>query len=65
MQFAVLNEAMTRDARKMEPFTGEDEYGNPVVRVEMQGCGKRYMPNIKDRETKKPYPAFPVGTRQC
>lgn len=83
MQLAVLNEAMTREARKMEPFTGEDKYGNPIVRVEMQGCGRGYIPNIKDpenpildenmnsaivkfdRETKKPYTAFPVSTRQC
>ncbi len=65
----------------MERFTGEDEYGNPIVRIEMQGCGRGYIPNKKDpnnpildenmnaavvkfdRETKRPYTAFPVSTR--
>lgn len=46
MQFAALNEATTRVARNLEPFTGEDHYGNPIVRMEIQGCGKGYIPNL-------------------
>lgn len=48
MQFAVLNEASTRTARNLDPFTGEDYYGNPIVRIEMQGCGRGYIPNPTD-----------------
>jgi hypothetical protein len=48
MQFSVLTEATTREVRKLPPFTGEDYYGNPIVRIEMQGCGKGYIPNPAD-----------------
>ncbi len=44
-QLAVLNEVTTRTSRNLPPFTGEDYYGNPIVRVEMQGCGLGYIPN--------------------
>ncbi|MDT3231007.1 MULTISPECIES: hypothetical protein [Pseudomonas] len=47
-QFAVLNEATTRAERNLPPFTGEDYYGNPIVRIEMQGCGRGYIPNPAD-----------------
>lgn len=48
MQFAALNEASTRTTRKLDPFTGEDYYGNPIVRIQMQGCGRGYIPNPTD-----------------
>ncbi|MBT2373486.1 hypothetical protein [Pseudomonas fluorescens] len=48
MQFHVLNEAMTREARKLDSFNGEDEFGNPILKIEMQGCGRGYIPNKKD-----------------
>ncbi len=48
MQLAVLNEATTRESRNLPPFTGEDYYGNPIVRIEMQGCGRGYIPNPAD-----------------
>ncbi|MGE1153191.1 hypothetical protein [Pseudomonas kitaguniensis] len=81
VQLAVLEEANSRETRQMEPFTGEDEYGNPIIRMEMQDCGRGYTPNGKfpdhpklnekmngavvkfDRESKKPYTAFPVSKR--
>lgn len=47
MQLAVLEEATSRETRKLEPYSGEDEYGNPIVRMEMQGCGRGYTPNEK------------------
>lgn len=48
MQLAALNEATSRTDRNLEPFTGEDYYGNPIVRIELQGCGKGYIPNPED-----------------
>lgn len=48
MQLAALNEATTRTARNLESFTEEDYYGNPIVRIELQGCGKGYIPNPED-----------------
>ncbi len=47
-QLAVLNEVTTRTSRNLPPFTGEDYYGNPIVRVVKQGCGLGYIPNPKD-----------------
>lgn len=47
-QLSVLDEATTREARNLPPFTGEDYYGNPIVRIEMQGCGRGYIPNPAD-----------------
>lgn len=45
-QLIALNEATTRTSRNLEPFTGEDYYGNPIVRMKIQGCGKGYIPNL-------------------
>lgn len=45
-QLAALNEATTRTVRNFDPFTGEDYYGNPIVRMNIQGCGKGYIPNL-------------------
>ncbi|WP_426135220.1 hypothetical protein [Pseudomonas sp. PWP3-1b2] len=45
VQLAVLEESTSRSVRKLEIFTGEDEYGNPIVEMEMQGCGRGYIPN--------------------
>ncbi|MGY2208599.1 hypothetical protein [Pseudomonas tolaasii] len=83
VQLKVFEEATSRELRKLALFTGEDEYGNPIVEMEIQGCGRGYTPNKKllehpilnenmnravvkfDRETKKPYTAFPVSNRKC
>ncbi len=48
MQLAALNEATTRADPNLEPFTGEDYYGNPIVRMQLQGSGKGYIPNPDD-----------------
>lgn len=48
VQLAALNEATTRTDRNLEPFTGEDYYGNPIVRMELLDCGKGYIPNPGD-----------------
>lgn len=53
MQMAVLDEATSREVRKLARFTGEDEYGNPVVRIEMKDCGRGYTPNEKFPEHPK------------
>ncbi|OPA90112.1 hypothetical protein BFW87_21855 [Pseudomonas fluorescens] len=53
VQLAVLEEATSRGSRKLELFTGEDEYGNPIVEMEMQGCGRGYTPNEKFLESPK------------
>lgn len=52
-QMAVIEEATSREIRKMARFTGEDEFGNPIVRIEMQGCGRGYTPNEKFPEHPK------------
>ncbi|MBE8594505.1 hypothetical protein IQK56_28395 [Pseudomonas sp. MAFF 301449] len=49
MQLAVLNEATTRNSRNLPEFTGEDYYGNPIVIMELQGCGLVYIPNPEER----------------
>lgn len=47
-QLNAYNEAMTREARKMSRFTGEDSKGNLVVRMEAKNVGQGYEPNPLD-----------------
>ena len=47
-QLNALNEAMTREARNMPRFTGEDSKGNLVVRMEAKNVGIGYEPNPLD-----------------
>jgi hypothetical protein len=47
-QLNAYNEAMTREARKMSRFTGEDSKGNLVVRMEAENIGVGYEPNPLD-----------------
>ncbi|MHC8356164.1 hypothetical protein ACYZTL_13260 [Pseudomonas sp. LB3P81] len=47
-QLNAYNEAMTREARKMSRFTGEDIKGNLVVRMEAENIGRGYEPNPLD-----------------
>jgi len=47
-QLNSYNEAMTRAARKMSRFTGEDSKGNLVVRMEAENVGQGYEPNPLD-----------------
>ncbi|WP_218168748.1 hypothetical protein [Pseudomonas reactans] len=47
IQLKVFEEATSRELRKLALFTGEDEYGNPIVEMEMQECGRGYTPNEK------------------
>ncbi|WP_231997086.1 hypothetical protein [Pseudomonas arsenicoxydans] len=47
-QLNAYNEAMTREARKMSRFTGEDSKGNLLVRVEAENVGEGYEPNPLD-----------------
>jgi hypothetical protein len=44
-QLNALNEAMTREVRKMSRFTGEDSMGNLVVRMAAENVGEGYEPN--------------------
>jgi len=44
-QLNAYNEAMTREARNMSRFTGEDSKGNLVVRMEAENIGRGYEPN--------------------
>lgn len=44
-QLNAYNEAMTREARKMSRFTGEDSKGNLLVRMEAENVGQGYEPN--------------------
>ena len=47
-QLNAYNEALTREARKMSRFTGEDSKGNLVVRMEAENVGRGYEPNPLD-----------------
>lgn len=47
-QLNAYNEAMTREARKMSRFTGEDSKGNLVIRMEAENVGQGYEPNPLD-----------------
>ena len=47
-QLNAYNEALTREARKMSRFTGEDSKGNLVVRMETENVGRGYEPNPLD-----------------
>jgi hypothetical protein len=47
-QLNAYNEAMTREARKISRFTGEDSKGNLVVRMEAENIGQGYEPNPLD-----------------
>jgi hypothetical protein len=47
-QLNAYNEAMTREARKMSRFTGEDSKGNLLVRMEAENVGEGYEPNPLD-----------------
>jgi hypothetical protein len=47
-QLSAYNEALTREARKMSRFTGEDCKGNLVVRMEAENIGEGYEPNPSD-----------------
>ncbi|MCU1763671.1 hypothetical protein NTD84_28655 [Pseudomonas sp. 14P_8.1_Bac3] len=47
-QLNAYNEAMTREARNMSRFTGEDRKGNLVVRMEAENIGSGYEPNALD-----------------
>ncbi|WP_256576384.1 hypothetical protein [Pseudomonas sp. KK4] len=47
-QLSAYNEAMTREARNMPRFTGEDSKGNLVVRMEAENVGVGYEPNPLD-----------------
>lgn len=49
-QLNAYNEVMTREARKMSRFTGEDSKGNLVVRMEAENVGQGYEPNPLDPE---------------
>ncbi|MBC3387163.1 hypothetical protein [Pseudomonas sp. SWRI179] len=44
-----MNEALTREARGLPRFTGEDKRGNPVVRMYLPKVGQGYIPNVHDR----------------
>ncbi|MGJ7518216.1 hypothetical protein ACSFE6_28225 [Pseudomonas baetica] len=55
-QFNAYNEAMTREARKMSRFTGEDSKGNLVVRMEAENAGCGYEPNPLDHENPRYIP---------
>ena len=50
IQHQAINEALTREARGLPRFTGEDKRGNPVVRMYMPKVGQGYIPNVNDRE---------------
>lgn len=50
IQHQAINEALTREARGLPRFTGEDKRGNPVVRLYMPKVGQGYIPNVNDRE---------------
>lgn len=50
IQHQAINEALTREARGLPRFTGEDKKGNPVVRMYMPKVGLGYIPNVDDRE---------------
>ncbi|MCG6578009.1 hypothetical protein EGM97_25325 [Pseudomonas sp. AF32] len=43
-----MHEALSREARKLPRFTGEDRRGNPVVRMYMPNVGQGYVPNVND-----------------
>lgn len=47
-QLNAYNEAMTREARKISRFTGEDSKGNLIVRMEAENVGQGYEPNPLD-----------------
>ncbi|MGE8069289.1 hypothetical protein [Pseudomonas sp. NPDC089569] len=47
-QLNAYNEALTREARNMPRFTGEDSKGNLVVRMEIENVGRGYEPNLLD-----------------
>lgn len=47
-QLNTYNETMTREARKMSRFTGEDSKGNLVVRMDAENIGQGYEPNPLD-----------------
>lgn len=47
-QMSAYNEAMIRESRKMPRFTGEDNMGNLVVRMETENIGEGYEPNPAD-----------------
>lgn len=50
VQHQAINEALTREARGLPRFTGEDKRGNPIVRMYMPKVGQGYIPNAFDRE---------------
>lgn len=52
-QLAALEKATSRHTRKLEIFTGEDEYGNPIVEMELHDCGRGYSPNERFHEHPK------------
>jgi hypothetical protein len=47
-QLNAYNEAMTREARQMSRFTGEDSKGNLLVQMEAENIGCGYEPNPLD-----------------
>lgn len=47
-QLNAYNECLTREARKMPRFTGEDSMGNLVVRMPADDVGEGYEPNPTD-----------------
>lgn len=49
LQMHAINEALTREVRKMPRFTGKDVRDNDIVRVEMPNSGRGYTPNKKDK----------------
>ncbi|MGY2341467.1 hypothetical protein ACW9HW_19790 [Pseudomonas sp. SDO5532_S415] len=55
-QLNAYNEAMTREARRMSRFTGEDSKGNLVVRMEAENVGRGYEPNPLDPENPRYIP---------
>ena len=55
-QLNAYNEALTREARNMSRFTGEDRKGNLVVRMEAENVGRGYEPNPLDPENPRYIP---------
>ncbi|MFC6476092.1 hypothetical protein ACFQDN_05090 [Pseudomonas asuensis] len=48
LQLHAINEALTREARGLSKFTGQDMNENPIVRIEQASSGHGYKPNKKD-----------------
>lgn len=49
-----INEALTREARGLSGFTGQDANLNDIVRIEQPGAGRGYKPNRRDPENREP-----------